>query len=385
MRKVAVIGIGQVPVREHWDKSLRELAVDALWQALEDANRNEIDGLFVGNMLSGTLSEQEHLGALIADFAGFYGVEAVKVEGACASGAAALRQGVLAVASGQKNCVAVVGVEKLTERSGWHTTSALATAADADFETSVGLTFVALNALVKQRFMYEHQVNKEQFAYFPMLAHQNAVHNPQAMFRKPITIEQYLKTKMIAEPINLLDSSPIADGAAAVILVPLEEVEKNNQAIEVLACEVGTDTIALHDREDMMQMKGIELSAQRAFATAGITPQDISFFEPHDAFSIMTVLSLQASGFMSAIEALNHAQNGYFAIDGSLPICTMGGLKGRGHPVGATGVYQIVEAVLQLRGAAPQAVQVKNPRYGMTQNVGGTGATVVTTILGRKG
>jgi len=385
MRKVAIIGIGQVPVREHWGKSLRELAVDALWQALEDANRNEIDGLVVGNMLSGTLSEQEHLGALIADFAGFPGVEAVKVEGACASGAAAFRQGLLAVASGQKNCVAVVGVEKLTERSGWHTTSALATAADADFETSVGLTFVALNALVKQRFMYEHQVSKEQFAYFPMLAHQNAVHNPQAMFRKPITIEQYLKAKMIAEPINLLDSSPIADGAAAVILVPWDDVEKNSQAIEVLACEVGTDTIALHDRQEMLQMKGIEISAQRAFATAGITPQDISFFEPHDAFSIMTVLSLQASGFMSAIEALNHARNGYFTIDGTLPICTMGGLKGRGHPVGATGVYQIVEAVLQLRGAAPKAIQVKNPRYGLTQNVGGTGATVVTTILRRKG
>jgi len=384
MRKVAIIGIGQVPVREHWGKSLRELAVDALWQALEDANRNEIDGLVVGNMLSGTLSEQEHLGALIADFAGFPGVEAVKVEGACASGAAAFRQGLLAVASGQKNCVAVVGVEKLTERSGWHTTSALATAADADFETSVGLTFVALNALVKQRFMYEHQVSKEQFAYFPMLAHQNAVHNPQAMFRKPITIEQYLKAKMIAEPINLLDSSPIADGAAAVILVPWDDVEKNSQAIEVLACEVGTDTIALHDRQEMLQMKGIEISAQRAFATAGITPQDISFFEPHDAFSIMTVLSLQASGFMSAIEALNHARNGYFTIDGTLPICTMGGLKGRGHPVGATGVYQIVEAVLQLRGAAPKAIQVKNPRYGLTQNVGGTGATVVTTILRRK-
>ncbi|HHE56048.1 MAG TPA: thiolase domain-containing protein [Caldithrix abyssi] len=384
MRKVAIIGIGQVPVREHWGKSLRELAVDALWQALEDGNRNEIDGLVVGNMLSGTLSEQEHLGALIADFAGFPGVEAVKVEGACASGAAAFRQGLLAVASGQKNCVAVVGVEKLTERSGWHTTSALATAADADFETSVGLTFVALNALVKQRFMYEHQVSKEQFAYFPMLAHQNAVHNPQAMFRKPITIEQYLKAKMIAEPINLLDSSPIADGAAAVILVPWDDVEKNSQAIEVLACEVGTDTIALHDRQEMLQMKGIEISAQRAFATAGITPQDISFFEPHDAFSIMTVLSLQASGFMSAIEALNHARNGYFTIDGTLPICTMGGLKGRGHPVGATGVYQIVEAVLQLRGAAPKAIQVKNPRYGLTQNVGGTGATVVTTILRRK-
>lgn len=382
MKKVAIIGIGQVPVREHWDRSLRELAVDALWKALHDAQRDEIDGLYIGNMLSGTLSEQEHLGALIADFAGFAGIEAVKVEGACASGAAAFRQGLLAVASGQKKCVAVVGVEKLTERSGWFTTSALATAADADFETSMGLTFVALNALIKKRFMYEHKLSKEPFAYFPILAHQNAQHNPNAMFTNPITLEQYLKAKMIADPINLLDSSPIADGAAAVILTSLDDVEKSNKrAVEVLACEIGTDTVALHDRDHILQLKGARRSAQKAYQTAGLSPRQISFFEPHDAFSIMTILSLEAAGFMTATKALQLAQDGYFAIDGTLPICTLGGLKGRGHPVGATGIYQIVEAAMQLRAEAPAKIQVKNPTIGMTQNIGGTGATVVTTIL----
>ncbi len=381
MKEVAILGIGQVPVREHWGKSLRELAVEALWQALNDANRDEIDGLFVGNMLSGVLSEQEHLGALIADFAGFAGVEAFKAEGACASGAVAFRQGVLAVASGQKQCVAVVGVEKLTERSGWHTTSALATAADADFETSLGLSFVALNALIKQRFLFEHGLSKEPFAAFPVLAHQNAVHNPNAMFRRPITKEQYLKAKMIAEPINLLDSSPIADGAAAVILVPREKVANEKRAVPVLACEVGTDTVALHDRQNILRLKGVERSAQRALKQAKVQPKDISFFEPHDAFSIMTVLSLEASGFLPAVQALERAQDGYFSPQGTLPICTMGGLKGRGHPVGATGVYQIVEAAIQLRGEAPQAIQVPHPQYAMTQNIGGTGATVVTTIL----
>ncbi|NOX90860.1 MAG: thiolase domain-containing protein [Calditrichaeota bacterium] len=382
MKKVAVIGIGQVPVREHWDKSLRELAAEALLNALQDANRDEIDGLYVGNMLSGTLSGQEHLGALIADYAGLSGVEAVKVEAACASGAAAFRQGVIAVAGGLKKCVAVVGVEKLTEFSGRYTASALATAADSDFEASVGLTFVGLNALVMQRFMFENNVSKIDFGNFPLLAHRNGSHNPNAMFRRPITLEQYRKAKVIADPINLLDSSPIADGAAAVIIVPLEDIENSDKrAAEVLACETGTDYIALHDRPELLKLKGVEISAKKAFRTANLQPKDISFFELHDAFSIMTALSLEASGFMSATEALNRVKDGYFEIRGKLPISTMGGLKGRGHPVGATGVYQIVEAVTQLRAEAPEKIQVKNPLYAMTQNIGGTGATVVTTIL----
>ncbi len=382
MKKVAVIGIGQVPVREHWDKSIRQLAAEALLNALQDANRDEIDGLYVGNMLSGTLSGQEHLGALIADYAGLSGVEAVKVEAACASGAAAFRQGVVAVAGGLKKCVAVVGVEKLTEFSGRYTASALATAADSDFEASVGLTFVGLNALVMQRFMFENNVSKIDFGNFPLLAHRNGSHNPNAMFRRPITLEQYRKAKVIADPINLLDSSPIADGAAAVIIVPLEDIETSDKrAAEVLACEAGTDYIALHDRPELLKLKGVEISAKKAFRAANLQPKDISLFELHDAFSIMTALSLEASGFMSATEALNRVKDGYFEIQGKLPVATMGGLKGRGHPVGATGVYQIVEAVTQLRGEAPEKIQVKNPLYAMTQNIGGTGATVITTIL----
>lgn len=382
MRKVAIIGIGQVPVREHWDKSVRELGAQALLDALDDAGREEIDGIYVGNMLSGKLSEQEHLGALIADYAGMSGIEAVKVEAACASGAAALRQAVLAVASGEKKCVAAVGVEKLTEFSGKLTQDGLATAADADFETSIGLTFVALNALVMRRFLYEKKVNRDDFAYFPMLAHRNAMGNPNAMFHQPISLKQYQNAKMIADPINLLDSSPIADGAAAVLVVPLEEIDaKNKRAVEVLASEIGTDYVALHDRSELLRLKAVEISTQKALRTAGLSNKDISFFELHDAFSIMSVLSLEASGFMSATEALKKVRDGYFEIDGALPVATMGGLKGRGHPVGATGLYQIVEVVTQLRGEAPEKLQVPNPKYGMAQNIGGTGATVVTSIL----
>ena len=382
MEKVAIIGIGQVPVREYWDKSLRELGARALLNALEDAGRDQIDGLYVGNMMSGTLSEQEHLGALIADYAGFTGVESLKVEAACASGAAAFRQAMLAVASGQKQCVAAVGVEKLTEFSGRRASDALAEAADADFETSLGLTFVALNALVMQRFLYERKVNRDDFALFPMLAHRNAVHNPNAMFHHEITFDQYKKAKMIAEPINLLDSSPIADGAAAVIIVPAKAVNASNKRIvDVLAAALATDSIALHDRLELLRLKAVEQSVKRALDSAGITLRDLSLFELHDAFSIMSILSLEASGFMSAEEALQKIKEGYFDISGYLPIATMGGLKGRGHPVGATGIYQIVEAVTQLRGQAPEPIQVARPKYAMTQNIGGTGATVVTTIL----
>lgn len=382
MEKVAIIGIGQVPVREYWDKSLRELGAQALLNALEDAGRDQIDGLYVGNMMSGTLSEQEHLGALIADYAGFSGVESVKVEAACASGAAAFRQAVLAVASGQKQCVTAVGVEKLTEFSGRKASDALAEAADADFETSLGLTFVALNALVMQRFLYERKVNRDDFALFSMLAHRNAVHNPNAMFHHEITLDQYQNAKMIADPINLLDSSPIADGAAAVIIVPASAVDASDkQIVDVLASAFATDYVALHDRPELLRLKAVEQSVKRALDTAGIRLQDLSLFELHDAFSIMSILSLEASGFMSAEEALQKIKEGYFDISGSLPIATMGGLKGRGHPVGATGIYQIAEAVTQLRGQAPKQIQVANPRYAMAQNIGGTGATVVTTIL----
>ncbi len=381
MRKVAIIGIGQTPVGEHWDKSLQDLAAEALHAALLDAQREKLDALFVGNMLGTYLSEQAHLGSLIADYAGFAGIEATTVEAACASGAAAFRQGVLSVASGAKDCVAVVGVEKLTEFSGHRTSGALATAADADFETSLGLTFVALNAMIMRRFMYEYDLAKEAFAHFPILAHQNARHNPNALFKNAITVNQYLKAKTIADPINLLDSSPIADGAAAVILVPYDQVKTDPKAVQVLACEVATDTIALHDRENILALKGVELSTKRAFETAQVTPDDIDLFEVHDAFSIITALSIEASGFMSASEALQRSADGYFEIQGKLPICTMGGLKGRGHPVGATGVYQIVEAAMQLRKEAPAAIQVPEPKLAMTQNIGGTGATTVTTIL----
>ena len=381
MRKVAIIGIGQTPVREHWDLPIRHLGVRALLAALKDSGQEKLDGLFVGNMLSGALAEQEHLGALIADYAGFAGLEAIKIEAACASGGAAFRQAVVAVASGRMDIAAVVGVEKLTEFSGKFSGKALATAADADYEASIGLSFAALNALMMQRYMYEFKIDKEYFSAFPVLAHKNGCHNPNALYRYEIDPGQYMQSKPIAEPIRMLDSSPICDGAAAVILAPLDKVGKSIKNVQVAACEIATDTLGLANRKDPLWLKAAEQSAKAAYAASAFAPQDMDLFELHDAFSIISVLSLEASGFSERGRWTKQAEDGYFAIDGKLPVATFGGLKARGHPVGATGVYQVVEASLQLRNEAPEKIQVGGARVAMTQNIGGSGATIVTTVL----
>lgn len=383
MRDVSIIGVGQTPVGEHWDKSIRELGYEALASAMRDAGLNTVDGLFVGNMLSGALTHQEHLGALIADFAGLRGVEAMKIEAACGSGAAALRVGMMAVASGMSDFVAVMGVEKMTDQKGEKVTSALAMAADAEYEALHGLSFVSINALLMRRYMHEFGYSKEDFAPFAMTAHANAVNNPNAMFRMPITAKQFAEAKPVAEPINLLDSSPIADGAACVILAPSHIAKEfTDRPIRVRACAVATDTVALHDRRDPLYLEGAAISAQKAYAAAGVGPGDVDIFELHDAFTIMSALSLEASGFAARGRGVGLALDGQIGLTGRVPITTMGGLKARGHPVGATGMYQIVEVATQLRGDAG-ANQVAGAAIGMAQNIGGSGATVVTTILER--
>lgn len=384
MRDIAIVGIGQTPVREHWDQGVRDLAVRAVLNAMDDAHVKNADTLYVGNMLSGTLSFQEHLGALVAEYAGLDGIEAVKVEASCGSAAAALRQAMLAVRAGAAEVAIAVGVEKLTEQASRCTTNALGMAADAEYEGAMGLSFVSLNALLMQRYMYEYNVAKDDFAAFTVNAHQNGTHNPNAMFRRAITAEQYAQAKMISDPINLLDSSPIADGAAAVVVTTAEKArEFSDTPVRIAACEIGTDTIALDNRENPLWLKGVERSARRAYETAGVGTHDIDVVELHDAFSIMAALSLEASGFAEAGTAVHLANEGEIRPDGRVPIATFGGLKGRGHPVGATGLYQIVEATTQLRHEAPAAIQVPDARIAMAQNIGGSGATVVTTILER--
>jgi len=380
MRDVSIIGIGQTPVAEHWGKSIRHLAADAVLAAMSDAGIDRADAVYVGNMLSGEIAGQEHLGALIADFCGMRGAEAYKVEAACASGAAATRLGYVAVAGGLADVVVVVGVEKMTDETGDVVTSSLAMAADGDYELPHGLSFVAINALLMRRYMHVYGIAREDFANFAVVAHQNAVGNPNARFHSPLPPERFMNAPVICDPISLMDSSPIADGAAAAVLCTTEYARTFAQYVRVRASAAATDCLSLHDRQDPLRLRAAKASAGKAYAQAGVGPADVDFFEYHDAFTIMAALSLEASGFAKPGQGTALAREGAIALDGRIPVATMGGLKGRGHPVGATGMYQIVEAVQQLRGTAGTN-QIPNARLGMTQNIGGSGATVITHIL----
>jgi acetyl-CoA C-acetyltransferase len=379
MRPVAIIGIGQTKIDEHWDRSLRDLAGEAILAALHDAGRNSAEALLVGNMMSGIVNDQNNLAALIADWSGLNGAEAVKIEAACGSGGAAFRLGLMAVASGEIESALVVGVEKMTDRGPHEVTAALATAADADYETEAGVSFVGLNALVMRRYMHEYGWKHADFAPFSINAHANAMHNPFARLHQKINVEDFERSSMVATPINLLDASPIGDGAAAALLVPAETL-RGGTCILVTGSASATDTLAVHSRREPLFLTAAYKSAQAAYKMAGVTPQEIDVFELHDAFSIMSALSLEACGFAERGQGVRLGLENAISPKGRLPICTRGGLKARGHPVGATGVYQIVEIVQQLRGECGKT-QVGGARIGMAQNIGGSGATIVTHIL----
>lgn len=382
MRKVAILGIGQTSIDEHWDKSLREIGGDAAFAAMQDAGVDKVDSLFVGNMLSPLIDGQNQLGTFFADWIGLWHQEAVKIEAACGSGAAAFRAGLMAVASGDIESALVVGVEKMTDKAGHDVTAALATAADADYEVEEGVSFVGLNALVMQRYMFEFGWKHADFAPFSINAHANAMHNPFARLHEKITVERFEKSSMVATPINLLDASPIGDGAAAAIIVPAEKVASmlGRPRVVVAASASATDTIAVHSRQDPLFLAAAYESSKRCYEMAGIELKDIDVFELHDAFSIMTALSLEACGFAERGKGVRLGLDNEITLTGRVPICTRGGLKARGHPVGATGMYQIVEVVQQLRGECGKT-QVDGAKIGMTQNIGGSGASIITHIL----
>ncbi len=384
MRPVAVIGIGQVKIDEHWDLSLKELAGNAVFAAMKDADRSRVDSLYVGNMMSGSANHQQHLGSYIADWVGLRYHEAIHLEAACSSGAAAFRAAVMAVASGDMDSALAIGVEKMTDSPIAEITTDLATAADADYESDMGTSFVALNALVMQRYMYEYGWKHADFANFSINAHANAIHNPYARFHNPITLDAFEKAHVVADPINILDASPVGDGAAAAVIVPLEEARALNRiCIRVAGSGAATDTIAVHNRPNPLWLKAAELSSKQAYSQAGISPSEVDIFEAHDAFTIMATLSLEASGFTDPGQAPRLALENHITPTGKIPIATRGGLKARGHPVGATGMYQIVEVVQQLRHEAGET-QVPDARTGMAQNIGGSGSNIITHILVRE-
>jgi acetyl-CoA C-acetyltransferase len=288
----------------------------------------------------------------------------------------------MAVASGEVDSALIVGLEKMTDKAGRDVTAALATAADADYEVEQGVSFVGLNALIMRRYMHEYGWKHADFAPFSINAHANAVHNPFARLREPITLEQFEKSSMIATPVNLLDASPTGDGAAAALIVPAGRARADGKSVRVTGSGAATDSIAIHDRREPLFLSAAYNSARQAYAQAGVSAADIDVFELHDAFSIMSALSLEACGFSERGQGPRLGLDNEIQVTGRVPICTRGGLKARGHPVGATGMYQIVEVIQQLRGECGPT-QVDGAKIGMAQNIGGSGATIITHILKR--
>jgi len=384
MTDVVIAGIGQTEVGEHWDIGLRELAYTAMHDAVQEAAGLKPESLFVGNMLAPNLSNQAHLGVLLADYGGLLGIEAVTVEAAGASGGAALRQGYLAVASGMVDVALVVGVEKFTDKVGPGVDAALATTGDSDFEAVQGMTPAAQAALLMKRYMHEHQVPAHGFAGFALTAHANGVANPCAMFRKAIKPETYAKAEMVSDPLNMFDIAPNADGAAAVLLTRREYVPNgvSHPLVKIAGSASSTDTLALHDRKDMLYFDTAQISAGKAMKQAGVVLDDIHLFEYHDGFSIYAALQLEAVGFAIRGQGWKLAADGEIGLNGKIPCATMGGMKARGFAGGAAGVYQAVEAVIQLRRQAG-ANQIPEAKTALIQSLGGPASTAVSHVLQR--
>jgi acetyl-CoA C-acetyltransferase len=381
MGDVIIAGVGQTDVGEHWNVGLRDLALAAIEEAVKDANGPRPEAIYVGNMLAPSLSNQAHLGALLADYAGLAGIEAATVEAAGASGGAALRQGYLAVASGLIDVALVVGLEKFTDRIGSEVEAAVATAGDSDFEAVQGLTPTSQAAMLMRRYEHEHAVPAHGFAGFALTAHLNGAGNPHAMFRRAIKAETYVRAPMISEPLNQYDIAPSADGAAAILLTRAGRLKSPAfPPVRIAGSASVVDTLAIHDREDALEFVSCRLSAARALGQSGASLEEMDFFEYHDAYSIYAALALESVGFAERGKGWKLAAEGAIALDGRIPTATMGGLKARGFAGGATGVYQAVEATLQLQGRAGSN-QVREARWGLIQSMGGPGSTVVSHVL----
>jgi len=380
MRDVVVIGAGITKFGELWDKSIKDIFVEAALKAIEDAGVKQIDSMYVGAMSSGLFVGQEHLGAVMADYLGVAPIPATHVESACASGGVSFRQAYLEVASGASDIVLAGGVEKMTD--GADVTEALATAADQEYEVYHGVTFPGLYAMIANAHMHQYGTTRKQLASVAVKNHRNGSKNPNAQFRSEVTLEQVLNSTRVADPLGLLDCSPVSDGGAAVILASMDVAKKlKKKPIRVIASAQASDTIALHSRASLTTLGCVVRAAEKAYKMAGIKPKDINLCEVHDCFTIAEIVVSEDLGFFKKGKGGEAAEKGWTAIGGKIPINTSGGLKSKGHPVGATGIAQIIELYEQLNGHAGER-QVKNARIGMAQNMGGSGASCVIHILG---
>lgn len=380
MRDVVVIGAGMTKFGELWDKSIKDIFVEAALKSIEDAGVDHIDSMYVGAMSPGLFVGQEHLGAVMADYLGVNPVPATHVESACASGGAAFRQAFLEVASGMSDIVLAGGVEKMTD--GADVTETLATAADQEYEVYNGVTFPALYAMIARAHMHQYGTTREQLAAVAVKNHRNGARNPNAQYRSEVSMEQVMNSTMVADPLRLLDCSPVSDGAAAVIVASMDVARKlNKNLIRVIASSQASDTIALHGRKTITTFNAVVKAAQKAYHMANVKPSDINLAEVHDCFTIAEIVVSEDLGFFEKGKGGEAAANGWTSIEcNRIPINTSGGLKSKGHPVGATGIAQIIELYEQLNGKAG-ARQVPSARIGLAQNMGGSGASCVIHIL----
>jgi len=383
VRRVAILSYGLTKVEKHWRKSLRELFGCAAKEALKDARIPGLDALIVGNMCASDLSDQNNIGALLADYLGIIPSAAYRVEAACGSGGAAILAAYASVASGMYDFVMTGGVEKLTDGVGGDTTYSLGKAADAEYELFFGSSFVSLNALIMNHYMHVYHVSREAFADLAVLMHKNGARNPYAQLPFEITREIVLNSEKIADPITLYDCAPVGDGAAAVIICPLEDAPKySDNFIEISGVAGATDTINISSRSDLLSLNSTVVAANKAYKMAKVTPADIDVAEIHDTFTITGALSIEDLGFSEKGKFNKLLSDGAFEPGGVVTINPSGGLKSRGHPVGATGAYQVAEVTMQLMGRAGK-MQVPNAEVGLTQNIGGSGSSTYIAILRR--
>ncbi len=383
LKSVSVIGCGLTKFGEHWNLGFRELIAEAGLKAIVESGleRKDIEAVYGGTMASGRFVGQEHIGALIADQLGLLPLPATRVEAACASGSVAFRSAYLAIASGQYDIVAVGGIEKMTEVSIEDAGFALGGAGDQETELFHGATFPALYALMARAHMEQYGTTEEQLAEVSVKNHKNAMNNPIAQFHKEFTVQDVMNSGYVASPLKLLDCSPISDGAAAVILCESSKARQLcEQPVEIMASSQASDSLALTGRRSLTELLATKIAAKQAFEQAGITTKDVDVAEVHDCFTIAEIMAIEDLGFCKKGEGGKFTEKGETRMQGSIPVNPSGGLKACGHPVGATGIKQIVEITKQLTGQAEKR-QVKGAKIGLTHNVGGSGATVTVHLF----
>jgi acetyl-CoA C-acetyltransferase len=387
MREVGIIGIGETEFGELWDKSFREIGIEAGMRAIEDAGitSQQIDALYVGNMSAGKFIEQEHVAPLVADYSGLAQMHlpSVRVEAAGASGGVALATGYMAVASGMYNIVIVGGAEKMTDVGDSQALQILSATADQEWESVFGATFPSLYAMMARRHMHVYGTTREHLAAVAVKNHRNGSLNPHAQYRREISKDMVINAPPVATPLGMFDCAPLSDGAAAVVLCPMDRAKKfTDTPVRILGSGIATDTLALHNRRDICTMDATVIAGKRALHKAKRTPKDIDIAEVHDNFTISEIMAIEDLRFFEKGKGGPVTDEGLTALNGEVSVNTSGGLKARGQPVGATGVAQAIEIVRQLRGEADKR-QVDDANVGLTHNVGGTGATAVVHIFER--